>query len=140
MNIGQTSSGSVYIAWNIVILPSFLQWKFCGKAQIPQSFGQIVQNSTKTVAFWLNNSILRSIRFNNLHNSMLLVGCVIVHDLLLACKHLICNKELKYYNSGQKIKTKWRYQTKSDRDRKFWYLFLLHFSPVPPKFYFWKGD
>ena len=28
-----------------------MMWKFCGKAQFPQSFGQVVQNSTETVRF-----------------------------------------------------------------------------------------
>ena len=38
-------------AQNTKILPNFLVWKFCGKAQFPQSFGQIAWNSTETVHF-----------------------------------------------------------------------------------------
>ena len=37
-----TYSGQLLIAFtakNTVILPNFLVWKFCGKAQFPQSFG-----------------------------------------------------------------------------------------------------
>ena len=36
---------------NTVILPNFHVWKFCGKAQFPQSFGEIAQNCSKTVSF-----------------------------------------------------------------------------------------
>ena len=30
------------------ILPNFLVWEFCGKAQFPHSFGQIPRNSAET--------------------------------------------------------------------------------------------
>ena len=33
------------------ISPNFLVWKFCEKAQFPQSFGQVALNSAKTVTF-----------------------------------------------------------------------------------------
>ena len=33
---------------NTVISSNFLVWKFCGKAESPDSFGQIVQNYTET--------------------------------------------------------------------------------------------
>ena len=36
-------------AKNIVVPPNFLVWKFCGKAQYPQSFGRIARNSAGTV-------------------------------------------------------------------------------------------
>ena len=35
-------------AKNTVILPNFLIWKFCGKAQFPDSFGRIASSGT----FW----------------------------------------------------------------------------------------
>ena len=54
MNIGQTTSGSIYIAKNIAISPNFLGWKFCGKAQIPQSFGQICPKLCENCAFSQN--------------------------------------------------------------------------------------
>ena len=34
-----------------VILPEFLVWKFCGKAQFPHSFGRFVRNYAETVPF-----------------------------------------------------------------------------------------
>ena len=34
-----------------VISPSFLVWKFCGKAQFPHSFGRITRNYSETVPF-----------------------------------------------------------------------------------------
>ena len=36
-------------AKNTLIPPNFLVWKFCGKAQFPQSFGQFTQNHAETV-------------------------------------------------------------------------------------------
>ena len=36
---------------NSVILPHFLVWKFCGKAQFPHSFGRFAQNYGETVPF-----------------------------------------------------------------------------------------
>ena len=30
---------------NTVISPKFLEWKFCGKAQFPHSFGRIAQSN-----------------------------------------------------------------------------------------------
>ena len=38
-------------AKNTLISPDFLMWKFCGKAQFPQSFGQIIRNYAETVPF-----------------------------------------------------------------------------------------
>ena len=38
-------------AKNNVISPSFLAWKFCGKAQFPHSFGWFVPNYAETVPF-----------------------------------------------------------------------------------------
>ena len=37
---------------NTKISPNFLTWTFCGKAQFPQSFGQIAQNYAETVPFY----------------------------------------------------------------------------------------
>ena len=34
---------------NTVISPNFLEWKFCGKAQFPHSFGQFARNYAETV-------------------------------------------------------------------------------------------
>ena len=34
-----------------VILPNFLVYKFCGKAQFPLRFGRIARNSAETVPF-----------------------------------------------------------------------------------------
>ena len=36
----------------IIISPNFLEWKFCGKAHLPHSFGQITRNSAETVPFY----------------------------------------------------------------------------------------
>ena len=36
---------------NTEISHNFIMWKFCGKAQFPQSFGRIARNSTETVLF-----------------------------------------------------------------------------------------
>ena len=38
-------------AKNPVISPSFLVWKFCGKAQFPNSFGRFSRNHAETVPF-----------------------------------------------------------------------------------------
>ena len=38
-------------AENTVILPNFLVWKFCGKAEFPHSFGQFARNYAETVPF-----------------------------------------------------------------------------------------
>ena len=38
-------------AKNIVISPNFLVWKFCGKAQFPDSFGRTAGNYAETVPF-----------------------------------------------------------------------------------------
>ena len=38
-------------AKNTVVSPNFLVWKFCGKAQLPYSFGQFARNYTETVPF-----------------------------------------------------------------------------------------
>ena len=34
-----------------VISPDFVMWKFCGKAQLPHSFGRITRNYVETVPF-----------------------------------------------------------------------------------------
>ena len=39
------------IAKNTLVLPNFLVWKFCRKAQFPNSFGQFVRNYVETVPF-----------------------------------------------------------------------------------------
>ena len=36
---------------NTVISHNFLVWKFCGKAQFPQSFARIARNYAETVPF-----------------------------------------------------------------------------------------
>ena len=36
---------------NTVISTDFLVWKFCGKAQFPQSFGRFARNYAETVPF-----------------------------------------------------------------------------------------
>ena len=38
----------VFTAKNNVILPNFLVWKFCGKAQFPQSFRRFAHNIVET--------------------------------------------------------------------------------------------
>ena len=38
-------------AKNTLILPNFLVWKFCGKAQFPHSFWQLARNYAETVPF-----------------------------------------------------------------------------------------
>ena len=38
-------------AKNTVIPPNFLVWIFCGKAQIPHSFGPFARNYAETVSF-----------------------------------------------------------------------------------------
>ena len=40
-----------YTAKNTVVSPYFLVWKFCGKAQLPHSFGGIARNYAETVSF-----------------------------------------------------------------------------------------
>ena len=45
---------AVYTTKNNVILPSFVVWKFCGKAQFPHSFGQIVRNYAETMPLQKN--------------------------------------------------------------------------------------
>ena len=41
----------IFTAKNTVISPNFLVWKFCGKAQFPNSFGRIARNYAETVPF-----------------------------------------------------------------------------------------
>ena len=38
-------------AYNIVISPNFLAWKFFGKTQFPHNFGRIARNYAETVSF-----------------------------------------------------------------------------------------
>ena len=40
-----------YTSKNAVISSTFLEWKFCGKAQFPHSLGRFVQNNEETVPF-----------------------------------------------------------------------------------------
>ena len=40
-----------YTAKIAVILPNFLVWKFCGKAEFPHSFGPFARNYAETVPF-----------------------------------------------------------------------------------------
>ena len=42
---------TIFTTKNIAISPNFLVWKFCGKEQVPHSFGRIVQNYAETVPF-----------------------------------------------------------------------------------------
>ena len=53
--------GQWFTTKNTVISPNFLVWKFCGKAQFPNSFGQIAQNYAETVPF---HKISKQIRRN----------------------------------------------------------------------------
>ena len=50
-NCSHTSSHAVHRTKNTVILPNFLVWKFCGKAQFPHSFGRFTWNYVETVPF-----------------------------------------------------------------------------------------
>ena len=43
---------AVYTTKNTVILPNFVVWKFCGKAQFPHSFRQFARNYAETVPFY----------------------------------------------------------------------------------------
>ena len=47
----QATENVLFIAWNTVISPNFLVWKFCGEAQFPHSFERITRNYAETVSF-----------------------------------------------------------------------------------------
>ena len=40
-----------YLCVKTAISPDFMVWKFCGKAQFPQNFGQFARNYAETVPF-----------------------------------------------------------------------------------------
>ena len=71
---------AVYTTKNTVILPNFVVWKFCGKAQFPHSFGRIVRNYAETVPFqkkfphheiWQNYKIFQCyLQHISVHNSL----------------------------------------------------------------------
>ena len=76
---------------NTIILPNFLVWKFCGKAQFPHCFRRIARNFTETVTFH---------KISKPASYIIQKLCKGIHRELFKNKILPVQKQIDRYNCG----------------------------------------